>query len=131
MPQTSELALAYALRAARHGHPHQSLAGIRLTGARLSGWTLAMEGRDGTRLPMPGADLTGADLRRATFHRVDLTGADLSGADLTRAELHGCRLGVTPSAGCPSRAAWRVIVARMCAPSGRSSAVWAARRPAM
>ncbi|MBV8541347.1 MAG: pentapeptide repeat-containing protein, partial [Pseudonocardiales bacterium] len=92
VPQASELALAYALRAAEHGHPHQSLVGVRLAGARLSGWAIGMEGHDDTRLPMAGADLTGADLRRATFHRVDLTGADLSGADLTVAELHNSRL---------------------------------------
>ncbi|MGH8940301.1 MAG: pentapeptide repeat-containing protein, partial [Actinomycetes bacterium] len=92
VPQASELALAYALRAAEHGHPHQSLVGVRLAGARLSGWTIGRQGHDGTRLPMSGADLTGADLRRATFHRVDLTGADFSGADLTVAELHRSRL---------------------------------------
>ncbi len=92
VPQASELALAYALRAAEHGHPHQSLVGVRLTGAQLSGWTIGMQGNDDPRLPMAGADLTGADLRRATFHRVDLTGADLSGADLSGAELHSSRL---------------------------------------
>ncbi|MCA1673275.1 MAG: pentapeptide repeat-containing protein, partial [Actinobacteria bacterium] len=92
LPQASELALAYALRAAEHGHPHQSLVGIRLAGARLSGWTIGTEGHDDTRLPMAGADLAGADLRRARFHQVDLTGADLSGADLTVAELHNSRL---------------------------------------
>ncbi len=92
LPRASELALAYALRAAEHGHPHQSLVGVRLAGARLSGWTIGTAGHDDTRLPMAGADLTGADLRRATLHRVDLTGADLSGADLTVAELHSSRL---------------------------------------
>ncbi|MGH8938883.1 MAG: NACHT domain-containing protein, partial [Actinomycetes bacterium] len=92
VPQASELALAYALRAAEHGHPHQSLVGIRLAGARLSGWAIGTEGHDDTRLPMTGADLTGADLRRAMLHRVDLTGADLSGADLTVAELHNSSL---------------------------------------
>ena len=68
VPQASELALAYALRAAEHGHPHQSLVGVRLAGARLSGWTIGRQGPDDTRMPMAGADLTGADLRRATFH---------------------------------------------------------------
>ncbi|MGH3813562.1 MAG: WD40 repeat domain-containing protein, partial [Pseudonocardiaceae bacterium] len=92
VPQASELALAYALRAAEHGHPHQSLVGVRLAGARLSEWTIGRQGHDGPRLPMAGADLTGADLRRATLHRVDLTEADLSGADLTVAELHSSRL---------------------------------------
>ncbi|MGH3829267.1 MAG: pentapeptide repeat-containing protein, partial [Pseudonocardiaceae bacterium] len=88
VPQASELAFAYALRAAEHGYPHQSLVGVRLAGARLSGWAIGAQRHDDTRLPMAGADLTGADLRRATFHQVDLTGADLSGADLTVAELH-------------------------------------------
>ena len=90
LPQASELALAYALRAAERGHPHQSLVGIRLTGAQLGGWTI--EAADGDRLAMAGADLTGADLRRATFHRVDLTGADLSRADLSGAQFHGSQL---------------------------------------
>ncbi|MGH3671537.1 MAG: pentapeptide repeat-containing protein, partial [Pseudonocardiaceae bacterium] len=99
VPQASELAFAYALRAAEHGHPHQSLVGVRLAGARLRGWTIGTEGNDDTRLPMAGADLTGADLRRAVFHRVDLTGADLSGADLTVAELHNSRLTSARFAG--------------------------------
>ncbi|MGH4012167.1 MAG: pentapeptide repeat-containing protein, partial [Pseudonocardiaceae bacterium] len=92
VPQVSELAFAYALRAAEHGHPHQSLVGVHLAGARLSGCTIGMAGHDSTRLPMAGANLTGADLRRATLHRVDLTGANLSGSDLTGAELHSSRL---------------------------------------
>ncbi|MGH3784432.1 MAG: NACHT domain-containing protein [Pseudonocardiaceae bacterium] len=92
VPQASELALAYALRAAEHGHPHQSLVGVGLAGARLTEWAIGMEGDDETRLPMAVADLTGAYLRRARFHWVDLTGADLSGADLTLAELHSSRL---------------------------------------
>jgi hypothetical protein len=33
VPKASELALAYALRAARHGYPHQSLVGVRLSAA--------------------------------------------------------------------------------------------------
>ena len=99
VPQASELALAYALRAAEHGHPHQSLVGIRLAGAQLSGWAIGMKGRDDTWLLMAGADLTGAVLRRATFHRVDLTGADLSGADLTVAELHSSCLTSARFAG--------------------------------
>ncbi|MGQ0777575.1 MAG: NACHT domain-containing protein [Pseudonocardiales bacterium] len=92
LPQVSELAFAYALRADECGHLHQSLVGVQLAGARLSEWTIGTQGPDDTRLPMAGADLTGADLRRITFHRVDLTGADLSGADLTGAELHNSRL---------------------------------------
>ncbi|MGH3775231.1 MAG: pentapeptide repeat-containing protein, partial [Pseudonocardiaceae bacterium] len=114
VPQASELALAYALRAAKHGYPRQSLVGVRLAGARLSGWAIGMEGHDDTWLPMAGADLTGADLRRATFHRVDLTGADLSGADLTVAELHSSRLASARFAG--ARAIGTVV--RECALDG-------------
>ncbi|MGH3569580.1 MAG: NACHT domain-containing protein, partial [Pseudonocardia sp.] len=114
VPQASELALAYALRSAEHGHPHQSLVGARLAGARLSGWVIGTEGHDGTLLPMAGADLAGADLRRARFHRVDLTGADLGGADLTSAELHGSRLTSARLAG--ARAVGTVL--RECAIDG-------------
>ncbi|MGH3797332.1 MAG: WD40 repeat domain-containing protein [Pseudonocardiaceae bacterium] len=92
VPRTSELAFAYALRAAERGYPHQPLAGVRLAGARLSGWAIGTESHDNPPLPMAGADLNGADLRHARFHRVDLTGADLSRADLTVTELHNSRL---------------------------------------
>ena len=101
IPQASELALAYALRAQRGGYPHQSLAGVVLSGAQLREWRFGVDadvagGRharsDAPWLSMAGADLSGADLRDAVFDRVDLTGADLSGADLTTAELHRCRL---------------------------------------
>ncbi len=99
VPRTSELALAYALRAAERGHPHQSLAGVQLSGAQLEGWvigsndTQADNRRNRPRLlSLARANLARAALRRATFHQVDLTGADLSGADLTNAEAHGSRL---------------------------------------
>ncbi|MGH3934683.1 MAG: NACHT domain-containing protein, partial [Pseudonocardiaceae bacterium] len=98
VPQTSELALAYALRAAERGHPHQSLAGVQLPGAQLEGWvigsidTQAADRRGRPRLSLAGANFARAALCRATLHQVDLTGADLSGADLTNTEVHGCRL---------------------------------------
>ncbi|HEU0087134.1 MAG TPA: pentapeptide repeat-containing protein, partial [Pseudonocardiaceae bacterium] len=98
VPQTSELALAYALRAAGRGHPHQSLVGVQLPGAQLAGLvigtdhTQAGDRRNRPRLSLAGANLARAVLRRTTFHQVDLTGADLSGADLTNAEVHGSRL---------------------------------------
>jgi Pentapeptide repeats (8 copies)/WD domain, G-beta repeat/NACHT domain len=108
VPHTSELALAYALRAAQHGHPHQSLIGVQLPGARLRGWVIGTDADRGRpRLPMAGANLTRADLRRATFNRVDLTRADLSGADLTNAELHGSRLASARLAG--ARAAGTIL----------------------
>jgi hypothetical protein len=94
VPHASELALAYALRAAQHGHPHQPLVGVRLAGARLRGWRIG-DPEQNAVLAMAGADLTGADLRGTSFHRVDLTGADLTGADLTGAELHGSGLSGT------------------------------------
>ncbi|MGH3875118.1 MAG: NACHT domain-containing protein, partial [Pseudonocardiaceae bacterium] len=111
VPQTSELALAYALRAAERGYPHQSLVGVRLSGAQLHGWVIGSNGTqaddDRPRLSLAGADLTRAALRGATFHQVDLTGADLSGADLTNAEAHGCRLTSTRWSG--ARAAGTIL----------------------
>ena len=109
-PQASELALAYALHAHRAGHPHPSLAGIALAGARLRGWQFGVSAPGAalaTRRPqagdqllsLAGADFTGSDLRDAVFDRVDLSGADLSGADLTNAEFHGSRLAAVRLSG--------------------------------
>ena len=99
---TSELALAYALGAARRGHPHQSLVGVQLPGAQLEGWRFGTDADDvAARAPlmMTGANLVGAALRRARFDRVDLTGADFAGADLTVAEFHTSRLAKTRLSG--------------------------------
>jgi hypothetical protein len=113
VPQTSELALAYALRAAERGHPRQSLVGVQLSGAQLAGWVIgsndpqANNHRSRPRLSLAGANLTRAVLSRATFHQVDLTGADLSGADLTNAEAHGSRL--TSARFCGARATGTIL----------------------
>lgn len=85
--QVSELAFAFALRAAERGRPHQSLAGVHLTGAQLAGYRIGSPDRD-ELLPLNGADLSRANLRQAVFHQVGLTDVDLTDADLTNAELH-------------------------------------------
>ena len=72
VPQASELALAYALRAARHGHPHQPLVGVRLAGAQLSGWSIGDPGQDAV-LAMAGADL---DRRGPAAHELSPSGPD-------------------------------------------------------
>ncbi|MGX7825327.1 pentapeptide repeat-containing protein [Actinokineospora sp. 24-640] len=84
-PVVSEFALAYALHAHDHDHPCHSLVNVDLTGAALSDWKIGAEKQP---LPMTGANLTAADLRRTTFHNVDLTNANLTGADTTKAEFH-------------------------------------------
>ncbi|MEV0568041.1 pentapeptide repeat-containing protein [Dactylosporangium sp. NPDC050588] len=91
-PGASELAFAYALRAAEHGHPHQPLTRVRLPGANLAEWTIGNPDMSGHALSLAGADLRGADLRRARIHHTDLTGADLTDARLDSAELHDTRL---------------------------------------
>ncbi|MEV4138503.1 pentapeptide repeat-containing protein [Dactylosporangium sp. NPDC049742] len=91
-PEASELAFAYALRAAEHGHPHQPLTRVQLPGANLADWTIGNPDMSGHALSLAGADLRGADLRRARIHHTDLTGADLTDARLDSAELHDTRL---------------------------------------
>ncbi|MGI5177645.1 eIF2A-related protein [Dactylosporangium sp. CA-152071] len=91
-PEASELAFAYALRAAEHGHPHQPLTRVQLPGANLAEWTIGNPGMSGHALSLAGADLRGADLRRARIHHTDLTGADLTDARLDSAELHDSSL---------------------------------------
>ncbi|MGW6931039.1 pentapeptide repeat-containing protein, partial [Lentzea sp. NPDC054927] len=82
--QASELAVAYALHAARRGYPHQSLIGVDLSGAALAGWTFTGRGR----LALNNANLSGADLSRTSFFNSDLTGADLTNAYAGNAEFH-------------------------------------------
>ena len=99
--EISELALAYALRAAGAGYPHQSLHGVQLPGAQLEGWRFEISrpsrAREADHGEAPGLDLAGANLRGsrlrgAVFTATDLGGADLSGADLTVSEFHKCQL---------------------------------------
>ena len=103
VPRTSELAFSYAVHAAKHGHPHQSLVGVQLPGAELVGWEIGSgDGADDSGPPplqLCGANLRAAVLRRAVLYRVDLSGADLSGADLTNAEFHESRLASMCVAG--------------------------------
>jgi len=87
-PQASELMLAYALRAGEKGHPAPSLAGFRLDGAQLKGWTIASP-EGSPRLDFHGASFKGANLHGAKLHQIDASDADFEGADLTCAELIG------------------------------------------
>ncbi|MDX8033605.1 NACHT domain-containing protein [Lentzea sp. BCCO 10_0856] len=82
--QISELAVAYALHAARRGYPHQSLVEVDLSGAALAGWTFTGRGR----LALNNANLSGADLSRTSFFNSDLTGADLTNSYAGNAEFH-------------------------------------------
>ena len=50
-------------------------------------------------LPMPGVDLSEADLAEADFAEANLRGADLSGANLTKADLTGAYLTEADLAG--------------------------------
>jgi WD40 repeat protein len=112
-PQVSELALAYALHAEQHGHPHQSLIGVHLVGAQLNGWEFSQEDRT-TPLSLTKADFSGADLRNAVFTATDLTRADFTGADVTTAEFHSCTL--TQSSWTNTTATGAVL--RLCAVGG-------------
>ncbi|MDX3656896.1 pentapeptide repeat-containing protein, partial [Streptomyces sp. ID05-26A] len=85
--QASELALAYALHAQRHGYPCQSLVGVDLAGAALSKWRFG-EKNSADKIHMPGAILAGADLQGSRFHHVNLSGADLTKANVDNAEFH-------------------------------------------
>ncbi|HQO29070.1 MAG TPA: NACHT domain-containing protein, partial [Accumulibacter sp.] len=89
LPQTSELLLAYALRAHEHGWPAPSLRGVVLAGAPLDGWRFVSPGA-GSTLDLGGADFSGASLRRAVFDRVCLTGARFVGCQLAQANFLGC-----------------------------------------
>ncbi|MFC8678057.1 pentapeptide repeat-containing protein [Streptomyces griseorubiginosus] len=65
--------------------PRLNLSGADLTGADLTRATLSgadLTGADLTRATLSGADLTDADLTRANLTRANLSGADLTGADL-------------------------------------------------
>lgn len=102
-PQTSELLLAYALRARVRAWPLPVLHGIRLAGAPLRGWVFgeapeAAAAHFGafanplSALDLGPADFRGADLRETRFDGVRLAGADLSEARLERSLFVGCRL---------------------------------------
>jgi WD40 repeat protein/nucleoside phosphorylase len=93
-PQVSELILAYALHADRNGWPVPKLTGMDLRGAQLADWTIGqVESSVGrSLLDMSGAQLQGATVRNAIFHRVRLDDARLDGSDARWAEWHDCSL---------------------------------------
>jgi WD40 repeat protein/nucleoside phosphorylase/uncharacterized protein YjbI with pentapeptide repeats len=93
-PQTSELLLAYAVRADAKAWPVPSLTGIALQGAQLADTCIGHAGRDAARplLDLSGAQLDGACLRNTLFHGVRLVGAQITNADARWAEWHDCQL---------------------------------------
>lgn len=88
--QTSELLLAYALRAHQCGWPVPILHGIDLRGAALRGARIA--GEPGRTLVFGPASFDGADLRDATLTHLALDGARFDGAQLARANLLHCAI---------------------------------------
>jgi len=92
--RTSEVLLAYALRATRAGWPVPTLVGIDLRGAQLSDAEFGEEGRatGGARLDLSEAQFQEATLRQARFHGVSLNKARFEGADARWAEWHDCSL---------------------------------------
>ena len=53
---------------------------------------LWLDGKEGKRANLIGADLTGANLKNADLQGANLTGANLTGANLTGANLTGANL---------------------------------------
>lgn len=89
-PGTSELAFAYALRAAEQQHAAQALAGSVLDGADLSDWVIG--NNSGHRLNLAAISLAGARLIGARLENADLLGAVLTSCDLSRATIIDCDL---------------------------------------
>ncbi|WP_295429486.1 pentapeptide repeat-containing protein, partial [uncultured Thiodictyon sp.] len=90
---SSELLLAYALRAHAQGWPRPTLAGIVLAGARLDEWQFGAGPGAAQGLPpldLSGAEFSGCNLRRARFDGVRLTGARLCDCQLAQAEFLHC-----------------------------------------
>ncbi|TCT19747.1 pentapeptide repeat-containing protein [Thiobaca trueperi] len=106
-PQTSELLLAYALRAHDRGWPVPVLRGIALNGARLD--ALSCRSTLGSPLlDLSEADFSGASLRRAVFERVQLSGASFRDTQLAQANFLDCDAIRTDWSGAESTAAiWR------------------------
>ncbi|MDP6812278.1 MAG: pentapeptide repeat-containing protein [Alphaproteobacteria bacterium] len=100
---TSELLLAYALRARARGWPMPVLHGIDLRGSDLSG--LELGDRAAAPLVLGPADFRDATLRRARFAGVQMDGADFSGARLEQALFQDCRLNGAKFAGASLSAA--------------------------
>ncbi|EHR72750.1 WD40 repeat-containing protein [Burkholderiales bacterium JOSHI_001] len=89
-PQTSELLLAYALQAQRHGAPLPLLSGMDLHDANLQDWQVGAD--DLPTLDLAGARLDRANLRDSRFENVSLAGAGFMAADLRGAVLVRCQL---------------------------------------
>ncbi len=86
--RSSELLLAYALRAREKGWPAPLLRGIALAGAELSEQVFA--GSAEAPLDLGQADFGGANLRRTVFDQVRLEGASFRGAQLAQASFLDC-----------------------------------------
>lgn len=86
--QTSELLLAYALRARRKGWPTPLLRGIDLTGAQLRSWQIGDDA--GAPLDLTDAKLAGADLRDSMFRNTNLDNASFEGARMERSNVLDC-----------------------------------------
>ncbi|MET9232618.1 pentapeptide repeat-containing protein [Lentzea sp. NPDC003310] len=82
----SELWLRYTLHARAHDHPHPTLVGSDLSGARLRGWHFI--GTAANPLVFTAATLVGADVRDTRWDQVNLTHTNLQDARLERAVLH-------------------------------------------
>jgi WD40 repeat protein/nucleoside phosphorylase/uncharacterized protein YjbI with pentapeptide repeats len=93
-PQTSELLLAYAVRADTQGWPIPVLAGMALQGAQLADAYIGQADRDAGRalFDLSHAQLDGACLRNTRFHNVRLEAAQITDADARWAEWHDCDL---------------------------------------
>ena len=92
-PCTSEVLLAYALRAWVKDWPMPPVAGIVLAGAQLDDWRFGRApgaAKERTLLDLSGADLRGCTLRRARFDGVRLTGARLCDTKLAQADFLDC-----------------------------------------
>ncbi len=87
---TSELLLAYALRAHRKGWPLPVLHGIDLRGIELCDQQIGTD--HGTALNLGPANFSGAKLRRTLFNGVLLQGADFTKAQMHQARFQSCNL---------------------------------------
>ncbi len=106
-PQSSELLLAYAMRARERGWPLPTLRGIDLGGAQLDDWTFRSP-QSMPLLDLGEADLSSASLRRVVFDRVHLAGSRFHGAHLAQASFLHCDASRTDWSGAECTATiWR------------------------
>jgi WD40 repeat protein/nucleoside phosphorylase/uncharacterized protein YjbI with pentapeptide repeats len=90
LPLTSELVLAYALRARNRNWPQPILHGMDLRGAVLRAWRIG--GGTGAPLDFGAANFSGADLRDVVIENVRLAGVKFDHARLGAANFLGCDL---------------------------------------